>query len=354
MTPHITPTHRIDALNGLRGIAALLVVISHFALYNRQELSPAFLPFANQLGFFAVAVFFLISGFVIPITLAKSSPADFLWRRVWRIYPIFFICCILIICFGALINEQWPDAQSIRSLLLTSSLFGGLFLLPKDMTQGIVWTLNIEVKFYLICALVWWLSQARWARFYRIFLVVLVVLFGLTYPLHKPDLNVPWVLDASYAVSALPYMIMGVFVCLRMLGHLSLAQTGLGLIIATAAFFRAPLEIMRSMQALLPSYLLAAGVFAFTLYARAYLRFLSNRVSSFLGLVSYPVYAIHLGIITLVNHYLPLPLMVRFALVITGTLIVAYGLHRWIEQPLIDWSKRKTWHRTTSQNLPTS
>ena len=94
---HPTPTHpphaahRIAFLDGLRGIAILLVVFYH--AYTRwSDIVPYGARYAHfpvaQLGWLGVELFFMISGFVIYMTLEKCrSFGEFLYRRWLRLFP---------------------------------------------------------------------------------------------------------------------------------------------------------------------------------------------------------------------------------------------------------------------------
>ncbi|MDP3459295.1 MAG: acyltransferase family protein, partial [Hyphomonas sp.] len=103
----VSASHRLDALDGLRGIAAVLVVIYHFTARwtereNGESLYPhgdgllEALPFVNLLGLYGVSLFFLISGFVIIMTLERSTGiADFAVRRASRLWPTMIVCATL-------------------------------------------------------------------------------------------------------------------------------------------------------------------------------------------------------------------------------------------------------------------
>lgn len=165
---------RIEFANTLRGFAALSVLISHYfgvywyapaaveALIKRPmptEISvPVYVEFLQfhrffNWGSFGVALFFVISGFVIPISLGKLRAIPFLRNRVVRIFPTYavgLIICLIAIGFNlASSGASWPFPLShvvvhfipgIRDLLGTTNI------------DGIIWTLEIEVKFYIVCA----------------------------------------------------------------------------------------------------------------------------------------------------------------------------------------------------------
>lgn len=109
---------KVKSIHYLRGVAALLVVAYH----NKQYLNEVYaqkdlgdLLFIS--GGFGVDLFFIISGFIIMLSSQKketNSPINFMTRRFFRIYPVFFICTILFF----LLNPVFTESELLRSLFL--------------------------------------------------------------------------------------------------------------------------------------------------------------------------------------------------------------------------------------------
>src|SRR6185369_10335568 len=88
-----SPREELPSLTALRGIAAIVVMIYHFATmaFGRDDL-----PEAIKRGYMAVDLFFLLSGFVLShvygrhfvITIDRRDLASFAWARLARIYPV--------------------------------------------------------------------------------------------------------------------------------------------------------------------------------------------------------------------------------------------------------------------------
>lgn len=101
---------RHSALDILRGVAALSVSWYHFTNGNSAFLPDGTLKTSGEYGWLGVEVFFVISGFIIPFTLARSGYrlADygtFLVKRVVRLDPPYLVAIALIIALGYL---SWP------------------------------------------------------------------------------------------------------------------------------------------------------------------------------------------------------------------------------------------------------
>lgn len=137
---------RLPALDVARGMAALAVVLFHFACFN--EAARADLPNFVQVtyyGYLGVHLFFLISGFVIFMTLEKTAGAwDFFIARASRLYPAFLLSIALTLVGAYLL--QGNMMFSMRDVLLNLTMFPDF--LGAKMINGAYWTLAIEIVFY--------------------------------------------------------------------------------------------------------------------------------------------------------------------------------------------------------------
>ncbi|WP_026425009.1 acyltransferase family protein [Actinokineospora inagensis] len=135
---------RFDSLDGLRAIAAVLVVFSHYAGPRYGWLH----------GFLGVDLFFVISGYLIT-TLAlreegrngRISLTEFYIRRVFRILPAYFFI------LGAILAVIWLRHEYTASGLRAEMPYYLTFtqeLAPGNWWFGQSWTLGIEQKFYVV------------------------------------------------------------------------------------------------------------------------------------------------------------------------------------------------------------
>ncbi|MFZ4873700.1 acyltransferase family protein [Janthinobacterium sp. Mn2066] len=96
-----------------------------------------------------VAVFFIISGYIITHVLIQESTGTFLYKRIFRIYPLYVaavICQLLIDHF--LFHQPFPG---LRIVAIQLSLLGDWLQAPYALA-GVEWTLRIEIVFYLLMA----------------------------------------------------------------------------------------------------------------------------------------------------------------------------------------------------------
>jgi peptidoglycan/LPS O-acetylase OafA/YrhL len=175
---------RIPELDGLRGVAILLVIFYHYT--NGIPLTSANgLPFYVQRGaaggWTGVDLFFVLSGFLIGGILidargSSSFFSTFYLRRVFRIMPIYYLWIALYVgavaLFGAAIQARSFSAQILPHGFAVYSHF--LFLqnflpLASSPTSGFwgswfghLWSLAVEEQFYLAAPLmIAWLSPRR-------------------------------------------------------------------------------------------------------------------------------------------------------------------------------------------------
>lgn len=176
------PRPYYPALTGLRAVAAYLVFAAHFRSDSASDL---YVRLTDR-GDLGVGMFFVLSGFVIALRYQGGGPLTrgwwwrYLWRRVARIYPIFFL-----LNGWALWNVYWPlaratAANSLTLIFLSQSLLKGFSntLMFVGLPQS--WSLTTEECFYLSAPLVL-LWQARWRWAPLAFAALLVALgLGLT------------------------------------------------------------------------------------------------------------------------------------------------------------------------------
>jgi len=133
---------RLDYIDSLRGISAMLVVLSHaFAAATHNSLN-------INLGQLGVFVFFMISGFVIPFSLKRSeSPyRRFLLSRFFRLYPAYWFSIALACGIWFITGEHQP---SLKNLAANATMLQMAIGAPNLI--GVYWTLFIELIFYASC-----------------------------------------------------------------------------------------------------------------------------------------------------------------------------------------------------------
>jgi peptidoglycan/LPS O-acetylase OafA/YrhL len=158
---------RLDWIDSIRGLAALLVVVFHFwevaRDLNPQLTKAGLYPMIDWLiynmfniGKVGVVMFFAVSGFVIPFSLLKYSDHNvyrFMISRFFRLYPIYWLSIILAVVVLGIRPKTW---EFIANMTMLQKFVGINDLL------GVYWTLQIELIFYGICIVLFlfkWLDR---------------------------------------------------------------------------------------------------------------------------------------------------------------------------------------------------
>lgn len=206
-------------VQALRGIAAISVVIFHASLLL-DDLSPdARQSFFGPLAPLGVDIFFLISGYIIASSVSRYpnggiSAGSFLLKRLIRIWPPYAIATAIFCAAYALKNGAAPIfPEIIRSLAFIQLSNEPPYYGFASLVVG--WTLNYEMFFYFVMALVLLLPRWRWQAALAIFLTTLV-LIPLTI---QPGLSLYQLIDAGRA-DANAYVITNPLCWLFVLGAL--------------------------------------------------------------------------------------------------------------------------------------
>lgn len=134
---------RLRELDSLRGIAAACVLLFHLSTTANDHYHQW--PLQVPWGHFGVELFFVISGFVILMTLEKSaSVTEFLISRVTRLYPTYW--CAVLLTSAVLAVEMSPAAPSIAALLADLTMLQA-FMRVRSIDPS-YWTLTAELIFY--------------------------------------------------------------------------------------------------------------------------------------------------------------------------------------------------------------
>lgn len=145
----------------LRGVAALMVVLTHVAHKGQQYGTGALSGF--HIGGDGVDLFFIISGFIMCVTThdKRTTLSGFLINRLKRIIPLYWV-----LSFAALAIFI-VDPKMVNSSGGETGIFQSFFLIPSGVKFLIQngWTLSYEFYYYLIFSVFIFLTDARLVRY---------------------------------------------------------------------------------------------------------------------------------------------------------------------------------------------
>jgi peptidoglycan/LPS O-acetylase OafA/YrhL len=291
----------IRKLNMLRGIAALIVVTSHYS--NHSNLLGGVLGSGG--GQFGVMLFFMLSGFLMSYLYLHQRPAGsrlchYAAARFARVVPLYVAVVLvswLLIQLG--ISDALYPIPGWKALLTHLLMLRGV---------SVLWTIPPEIQFYVLFAGLWWLWGQRPGILYLLLGATFLLLWSQGFP--RPTgsvLGLPW--DFSLA-QALPYFSAGMLYG-SLYGKLNLPGRAVrhGNV---CVLLLIPLLYPLIFTALTgdshgmwqdPTILLALSlVFFITVFAVPDDNpLLVNRVGDFLGRISYSLYLWHLPILLAVK-----------------------------------------------------
>ncbi|MEU3984311.1 acyltransferase [Streptomyces sp. NPDC026672] len=344
---------QVRGLDGLRGLAALYVVLFHcwlltFPGFPRNS-GPAWLGWLMY-GRLAVVFFLVLSGFSLALSAARhgwrlGGTARFLRRRAWRILPPYWAALVLSLLVARLVvpaSHHGPPTGA--SVLVYGLVLQDLFLAPTP--NGAFWSIGVEAELYLLFPLLLLVRRRLGAVVLAGGTTLLVAAGALVLAHGTPAEGDNWL-----APNLAPVFVAGL--------------VGAGIVAAPDRIRRLPWPWLAALSALPPlALVLAKGPVwtvghyfwidlavapAMTLLLVAVatgrpallVRLLSTRAVSALGASSYSLYLIHLPIVMVVirriapHHVAPgLPTFtLTLLLAVPTSLLAAHAFARVFELP---------------------
>lgn len=149
---------RLLFIDGLRGVAASMVVLYHLASRTPAARFTAY----GKLG---VAIFFVLSGFVIAMSIADQRISmrfllKFAARRSIRLDPPYWVSIIAAVALAVISTHFFGVSKQFPSLpTIVAHLFYLQDILGYPAISPIYWTLCLEIQFYLVLILILWSVQ---------------------------------------------------------------------------------------------------------------------------------------------------------------------------------------------------
>ena len=351
LSDRLSHTH-IPALDGLRGISALMVVVAH----------RGFLP--HQFGALGVAIFFVLSGFLITWLLIKEQRAtqrislrDFYIRRTLRIFPAFYVYWGITVGAFLWMGREFRWTEVMMSFFYMGDYYSALkyaFFSGGRSIMGITWSLGVEEKFYLCWPFVFSRFRHDPGKLLRIALAVIAGIW--TYRIvavaffHPPQDYLRYAFEAR-----LDNIMYGCALALavkctpdagwirRLAGTPWLPVVTAAALIAAALFEeRAGANYHYALGMSLDSILIVClFVQLITWTDTRYWRWLESPIARFFGRISYSLYLYHPTVYVVVER-LGSGLMFRYQILLSllGSIAAATASYRWVEKPFLRLKER--------------
>lgn len=334
----------LKSLNGIRGFAVLLVLVSHAA--NDGLIFCNGIRFSGA-GHYGVFLFFVLSAFLLTrqFLVAEQgrgfTPAGmghYFVRRFLRIYPLFTAALIVYYMLNRLGLLIIPVSEEM--------IVKSLFLLDAE---GIFWTIPVEFQFYFILPFVAFLLYLQSSR-----LAVLLegILFCWVWTVFFPP---------QYTKNLMPFLPIFIIGAISAWLYVSLTKVKktkekslagnqmLNNIMAMVMLLLFIVLIPDVFDMIVPNGLIhidfqhqyilfgciSSGLILFTLFSEGPIRFLmESRFFVFWGNVSFSAYLGHKIVLSLVNEFENVPMLLRFVLFFAVTALFSYLSFQYFERPL--------------------
>jgi peptidoglycan/LPS O-acetylase OafA/YrhL len=337
----------IPALTGLRFFAAMAIVLWHsqtgyFFKYG------AFAPFYLA-G--AVPVFFVLSGFVLTISLGKyKSWSDFFVARIARIWPTHIAALIfMFLLFYPYSMDLLHHADTVRRLVLNALLLQAWSPNPATYWSynAPSWSVSCEMFFYAVFPLAFaFLTRHTLARV----VAIAIALFGAIVAIDTihPGIDVNWLAGVN-PVSCFAAFAIGIATGIwfrrapsQRSGGTTIQTVSLALALAANALFSShPIPATPAATSFVitfgPAPFYAVLILVLARYDGAVSRVLSLRPIVYGGEISYAIYLFHQLFIRWHSSYRAefngIPIWWQYACIIVATFAIAIAAHHLIERP---------------------
>lgn len=340
-----TRSARVVELDALRGLAALAVVFYHLtAAYQQQIGHVQPLPFLFQAGNYGVHLFFIISGFVIFMTLERTRSAmDFAVSRFSRLFPAYWaaICITALVVYSiGLPVQRLPPHQLLLNFSMLQQILGAEHL------DGSYWTLEVELFFY--AQMLFWFVAGLLGRIRWIIAAWLIMAVGYGL-ITQQQLHFSYTIREMLILRHIPFFALGILFYRMRSQPQERRLDGLMVLACLLAIGCANPPVFLLVA------LACCAVFA--LFLGGHVRWLASKPFAFLGAISYSLYLLHQAIGFAVMHEIELAGMpsvaavfCALALVLGLATLLTWSIERPAMRAIRNWWKQRHAHtlqRTT-------
>lgn len=323
---------RLKELDVLRGIAALNVVLFHYTSKFRTNFGHSFSrAYDWDYGQYGVELFFMISGFVIFMSLQGNTSLEaFAFKRFSRLYPTYWICVFLTFFVVSLAKDPGIEPQPFSVLLWNLPMVQGAFNIPN--IDGVYWSLIPELFFYSMLGVLYLLKLLQQTRRLALIWLLLMILNAI----YKLPLGA-YVLNLQY----------GMFFMAGILFYkLKYEQGDWREHLLIGACFLTAIVVQPSLRFF---YVCTVSFSLFYLFVYNRITFLSWKPFLFLGYISYPLYLLHQNIgfilIRKLGQYLSSEIA-AILLTMISVILLAWLVTRFVEKPILHFLRNLRLNRT--------
>jgi peptidoglycan/LPS O-acetylase OafA/YrhL len=346
---------RLYSLDLLRAIAAFLVAISHFCIFNGK------IPLFENISVAAVEIFFVLSGYVLASQLllvlsgTNNTLRIFLIRRWMRTIPAYFLALLLV----SVIFKKIGSNDFYRYLFYIQNLFQQYNHVDY---YSVAWSLSVEEWFYIVFP-IFMLTCVKLIKkrhinayiFYTCVFITAITILRLSVTLATSFWGESVRRVVVFRIDSIAYGFLLFLMINKFAYKPSLVFGLLGLLIFSTAILYLLHIIDKTLpQVLYPFTAASFGCFAIIFFlsfedTRMYRNMMVRQVSHIAGQISYAVYLFHMPVMYMVGLTLgTYPFLVRLIVFLVGILTIAAVSNYLFEQPILLLRPK---YQPLSQNL---
>lgn len=328
---------RLTELDALRGIAALMVTIYHFLLGRVSH------DTIMRFGTTGVDLFFIISGFVIFMTIERCKTAkEFVISRFSRLYPAYWVCVTItfvFILFALKLGFHQDQKENLSTVYAVNLTMLQHYFNIRDL-DGQYWTLIVELIFYVFILLLFTGKLLKYIKPIGTSVLLLLLVWRFFYDRVS---NENFHQQLLYFVPLLKYFpLFFAGILFYDLGKKGISIANIFLIIlcfATQVYmydkFHRHIWILSTADF---SMILGVYFILFFLFIFKKLSWIANKYTVILGEISYSLYLIHnftgaKMIIPVCMKKLGLSLWPSVMIALVSVIFIAFTINRLIEKP---------------------
>lgn len=283
-------TQRYKELDALRGFAALYVVFFHYTTHTNYSFS------VMELGVTGVDLFFVISGFVIFMSINNvKSAKEFVVNRFARLYPTYWasVTFTALVCLA--VNYFYISGTTVSTFKYMANMTMFQHYLRAGNLDGTYWTMIIEMVFYIFILLLFRLKLLKHILSISVFMLVVSVFWDMWIESHS-DFLYKTIRYIFPLINHFPLFFAGI------LFYKMINSTKVNYVYYLLLMLCLPVQTMLynnggSAQNYIGqweySMMLAAYFIVFILFINHKLTFIINKPALFFGKISFALYLIH-------------------------------------------------------------
>jgi peptidoglycan/LPS O-acetylase OafA/YrhL len=211
--------NRIEYLDSLRGLASISVVISHFVLAYRLDLEFRLINYSPLHffydGFAAVTFFFVLSGYVLTLSMRNKVEIElksFYLKRIFRIMPAYIFVLFTSLLFYSFFNvihtipdtSSWINSFWSKPLNFINFIKQIVFITPENGYAELVfqnWSLFVEMQFSFLIPFLFLIYKKSNFIFFLVFNLILYFFFNIPVYIFHFSLGIALAMNQDYILT---------------------------------------------------------------------------------------------------------------------------------------------------------